>query len=56
MSGYGKLSLVIGAVLSCAVGAILSLAFANSIELDGDDFVTIDQIEPNGPWVVQRYL
>jgi hypothetical protein len=36
MSGYGKLILVIGAVLVCAVGAILSLAFANSIEHDGD--------------------
>ena len=36
MSGYGKLIVVIGAVLLCAVGAILSLAFANSIEHDGD--------------------
>jgi hypothetical protein len=36
MSGYGKLILFIGAVLLCAVGAILSLAFANSIEHDGD--------------------
>ena len=36
MRGYGKLILFIGAVLLCAVGAILSLAFANSIEHDGD--------------------
>jgi hypothetical protein len=36
MSRYGKLILIISAVLVCAVGAILPFAFANSPERDED--------------------
>ena len=36
MSRYGKLILIVAAVLVCAAGAILPLAFAKTGEHDGD--------------------